>query len=74
MWPAPPRKPLPAVKLPGELDKLLREKELQGKKQSVQAVKDLYTEDLMVLDPGRNYWHRLNNGYDVALVERGMQR
>jgi predicted TIM-barrel fold metal-dependent hydrolase/ketosteroid isomerase-like protein len=50
--------PLPAVKLPDDLDRFLREKERRAKEGTVAAVKDLYTEDALVLDPTRSCWLR----------------
>src|SRR5262245_5997215 len=46
----------PAVELPPELAQLLREKERLSKQRSVDAIKDLYTNDLVALDPGVPIW------------------
>jgi len=49
--------PLPRqVQLPPELDKLLRDKERLSKQRSVDAIKDLYTSDLVALDAGVPTW------------------
>lgn len=48
---------LPAVKLPADLDRLLRDKEkFGGQKKDPQALADLYTKDALVMDPGGPSW------------------
>ncbi|MFL6466461.1 MAG: amidohydrolase family protein, partial [Pyrinomonadaceae bacterium] len=46
----------PKVELPPELDKLLRDKERLSKQRSVEAIKDLYTDDLVASDAGAPMW------------------
>jgi predicted TIM-barrel fold metal-dependent hydrolase len=46
----------PKVELPAELDKLLRDKERLSKQRSVDAIRDLYTGDLVALDAGAPMW------------------
>jgi predicted TIM-barrel fold metal-dependent hydrolase len=46
----------PAVQLPPELDRLLRDKERLSKQRTVDAIKDLYTPDAVVQDPGGPAW------------------
>src|ERR1051325_5356810 len=46
----------PAVELPPELTQLLRDKERRSKRRSVDAIKDIYTSDLVALDPGVPIW------------------
>src|SRR5205085_7022864 len=48
----------PAVELPAELDQLLRDKERLGKLRSLDAIKQIYTPDASVLDPGGPAWMR----------------
>ena len=49
--------PLPRkVELPPDLDKLLRDKERLSKQRSVDAIKQLYTDDLVALDAGAPMW------------------
>lgn len=49
----------PTVELPAELAQLLRDKEKWGgKDKNPKALADLYTEDLLVLDPTVNSWLR----------------
>jgi predicted TIM-barrel fold metal-dependent hydrolase len=48
---------LPSVELPEELSRLLRDKEKYGgKNKNIAALTDLYTKDLLVLDPTRPAW------------------
>jgi predicted TIM-barrel fold metal-dependent hydrolase len=50
---------LPAVNLPEELDRLLRDKErFGGKNKNPTALTDLYTKDVLVLDATRPTWLR----------------
>jgi uncharacterized protein len=57
--------PLPkAVELPPDLDRLLRDKERLSKLKTVEAVRPLYTDDLVVLDPGGPYWLRGGEALD----------
>lgn len=46
----------PRVELPTELDKLLRDKERLSKQRSFDAIKDLYTNDLLASDAGVPMW------------------
>jgi predicted TIM-barrel fold metal-dependent hydrolase/ketosteroid isomerase-like protein len=46
----------PAVELPEEIAKLLRDKERLSKERTVAAIKDLYTGDAVVQDVGGPYW------------------
>src|SRR6476659_7206006 len=46
----------PKVDLPPDLDKLLKDKERLSKVRSVDALKDLYTDDLVALDAGAPMW------------------
>ena len=46
----------PKVELPPDLDKLLRDKERLSKQRSVDAIKQLYTDDLVALDAGAPMW------------------
>jgi len=46
----------PKVDLPPDLDKLLRDKERLSKQRSVDAIKDLYTDDLIAMDAGSPMW------------------
>jgi predicted TIM-barrel fold metal-dependent hydrolase len=49
--------PLPKqVELPTELDQLLRDKERLSKLRSIEAIKDIYTPDLLALDAGYPMW------------------
>jgi len=48
----------PKVQLPPDLDKLLRDKERLSQKRSVDAIKDLYTTDLVALDAGVPMWRQ----------------
>lgn len=52
--------PLPAVKLPDDLDQFLRikEKRTSGQNRIFEDIKELYTEDALVLEATRNYWLR----------------
>jgi predicted TIM-barrel fold metal-dependent hydrolase len=50
--------PLPAIELPADLDHLLREKERRTKEGTVEAVRDLYTEGALVLEPKHSHWLR----------------
>lgn len=49
---------LPVIRLPHELDHLLREKERRSREATVAALKDLYTEDALLLEPSRLNWLR----------------
>jgi predicted TIM-barrel fold metal-dependent hydrolase len=50
---------LPAVQLPEELERLVRDKEnFGGRNKNVSALKDLYTKDALVLEPRSNIWLR----------------
>jgi predicted TIM-barrel fold metal-dependent hydrolase len=48
---------LPVIELPEELNRLLRDREkFGGKDKNITALTDLYTKDLLVLDPTRPAW------------------
>lgn len=47
---------LPPITLPKELDDLLRTKERQSKLRSVDALKDIYTKDLLAMEAGDSTW------------------
>src|SRR3982750_3550737 len=48
----------PTVELPAELNQLLRDKEHLGKLRSIDAIKQIYTPDASVMDPGGPLWLR----------------